>query len=150
MTMSVPSIGPAAPSNSTESVNTGAAAGESDAERGPDGVEGGTGTDPRGAGHGEGSPIPVGRDVREPRLVHRVEPVYPETARKVRAEGVVILEAIITTDGRVEELRVLRSPNPLLSEAAVSAVGLWRYLPATLNGRPVRVFLTVTVDFKLH
>ena len=99
---------------------------------------------------GQGLPIAVGGDVREPRLILRVEPAYPDTARITRVQGQVVLEAIITTEGRVEELRVLSSPSPLLSESALSAVGRWRYLPATLNGRAVRVFLTVTVDFKLH
>ncbi len=88
--------------------------------------------------------------MREPRLVLRVEPAYPDAARIARIQGPVVLEAIITTEGRVEELRVLTSPSALLSESALSAVGRWRYLPATLNRRPVRVFLTVTVEFKLH
>jgi TonB family protein len=59
----------------------------------------------------------------------------------------VILEAVITTAGDVREIRVLRSANPLLDEAAVRAVRRWRYRPATLNGRAVPVYLTVTVTF---
>jgi protein TonB len=120
------------------------------AEGGGGTVSGGSGTDPSAGGRGEGPPIPVGGDVREPRLIQRVEPAYPDAARIARIQGLVVLEAIITTAGRVEDLRVLRSPSPLLSESALSAVGRWRYLPATLNERPVNVFLTVTVDFKLH
>lgn len=121
-----------------------------DSEGGGGTVPGGISTDPSAAGRGEGPPIPVGGDVREPRLIQRVEPAYPDAARIARIQGLVVLEAIITTAGRVENLRVLRSPSPLLSESALSAVGRWRYLPATLNERPVNVFLTVTVDFKLH
>jgi protein TonB len=79
-----------------------------------------------------------------------VEPQYPEAARKARMEGVVILEAIITADGNVEDVRVLKSVNPLLDASAVRAVGQWKYKPATLNGRAVRVYLTVTVTFRLN
>jgi protein TonB len=117
----------------------------------PTGVQGGTGRGPFTAEGGESeAAIPVGGDVRPPRLIERVEPVYPDAARTIRAQGLVILEAVITVGGRVEEVRVLRSPNPLLAASAVAAVEQWRYLPATLNRRPVKVFLTVTVDFKLH
>jgi TonB family protein len=138
-----------APSNdSTETGGAADAVWEAEGEGGT--VPGATGTDTSAAGRGEPAAIPVGGKVREPRLVQRVEPAYPDTARIARIQGPVVLEAIITTEGRVEELRVLSSPSPLLSESALSAVSRWRYLPATLNGRPVTVFLTVTVDFKLH
>jgi protein TonB len=83
-------------------------------------------------------------------LTNRVEPSYPEAARKARMEGVVILEAIITASGSVEEVKVLKSVNPLLDASAFRAVQQWRYRPATLNGRAVRVYLTVTVTFNLH
>jgi protein TonB len=124
--------------------------GGGDPSEGIVGIPGGTGAGAGGTGAGETPPIPVGGAVREPRLIRRVEPVYPDTALKIRAQGVVLLEAIITTDGRVEQIRVVRSPNPLLSESALAAVAQWRYLPATLNGQSVRVFLTVAVEFKLR
>lgn len=92
----------------------------------------------------------VGGDVKAPRLVVRVEPTYPEAARKARIEGVVILEAIITPSGSVEQARVVKSVHPLLDDSAQRALLQWRYGPATLNGRPVRVYLTVTVSFILH
>jgi TonB family protein len=63
---------------------------------------------------------------------------------------VVILEAIITDQGSVEDVRVLKSVNPLLDASAVRAVQQWKYKPATLNGRAVRVYLTVTVTFRLN
>jgi protein TonB len=62
----------------------------------------------------------------------------------------VILEAVITTSGDVQQIHVLRSVNPLLDEAAVRAVRAWRYRPATLNGRAVPVYLTVTVRFGIE
>jgi periplasmic protein TonB len=108
------------------------------------GVVGGT-----GPGTGD-EPLRVGGDVKAPQLVNRVEPSYPEAARKARMEGVVILEAIITANGNVEEVKVLKSVNPLLDAAATRAVQQWKYRPATLNGRAVRVYLTVTVTFNLH
>jgi protein TonB len=109
------------------------------------GVPGGT-----GPGTGEGEPLRVGGEVKAPVLTNRVEPSYPEAARKARMEGVVILEAIITASGSVEDVKVLKSVNPLLDTSAVRAVQQWRYRPATLNGRAVRVYLTVTVTFNLH
>jgi len=109
------------------------------------GVLGGT-----GPGTGEGEPLRVGGDVKPPNLINKVEPSYPEAARKARMEGVVILEAIITASGNVEDVKVLKSVNPLLDAAATRAVQQWKYRPATLNGRAVRVYLTVTVTFNLH
>jgi protein TonB len=108
------------------------------------GVVGGT-----GAGGGD-EPLRVGGDVKAPVLTTRAEPTYPEAARKARMEGVVILEAIITAEGNVEDVRVLKSVNPLLDASAVRAVQQWKYKPATLNGRAVRVYLTVTVTFRLN
>jgi protein TonB len=108
------------------------------------GVPGGT-----GAGTG-GEPLRVGGDVKAPVLTSRIDPAYPEAARKARMEGVVILEAIITGEGNVEDVRVLKSVNPLLDASAVRAVQQWKYKPATLNGRSVRVYLTVTVTFRLN
>jgi periplasmic protein TonB len=109
------------------------------------GVVGGT-----GPGTGEGEPLRVGGDVKPPQVISKAEPTYPEAARKARMEGVVILEAIITAQGNVEDVKVLKSVNPLLDASAVRAVSQWRYKPATLNGRAVRVYLTVTITFNLH
>jgi periplasmic protein TonB len=116
------------------------------------GIKGGTGDNKDGQpGAGRRvETIHVGGDVRPPLLIERVEPVYPETDRKLHKEGIVILEAIITSDGAVDEVEVLKSADPLLDEAARRAVIRWRYRPATLNGRAVRVYLTVTVSFRLH
>jgi protein TonB len=61
---------------------------------------------------------------------------------------VVIIEAVIGTDGRVQEARVLRS-IPLLDQAALDAVRQWEYSPTTLNGVAVPVIMTVTVNFQI-
>ena len=94
-------------------------------------------------------PIRVGGRVREPRRLEGVPPVYPETARDARIEGVVILECVIDPQGRVSEVRVLRGV-PLLEEAAVDAVRQWVYSPTLMDGVPVPVLLTVTVRFGLR
>jgi protein TonB len=117
----------------------------------PGGVVGGViGGTPGGTGSTVGAPLRVGGDVKAPVLKERVEPVYPEPARKARMQGVVILEAIITADGTVSDVKVLKSVNPLLDAAAERAVSKWTYRPATLGGRAVSVYLTVTVNFQLH
>lgn len=124
-------------------------AGESSGDEG-NGVDGGLGRggDPR-SGSDRGILVPGG-DVHAPVLVLRVEPVYPEGARKARLEGDVILEAIITAQGEIEEVHVVKSAGALLDARAEGAVRRWRYRPATLNGRTVRVLLTVTISFRLH
>jgi protein TonB len=65
-----------------------------------------------------------------------------------RVEGIVIIEAIIDSDGRVATARVQRS-SPLLDEAALEAVRAWEYTPTLLNGMPTAVIMTVTVRFDL-
>jgi protein TonB len=122
---------------------------DGDGEGAVDGVEGGTGTR-------IGDPGPTdqllrpGGDVHAPVLVRRVEPIYPEAARKARLEGDVVLEAIITSTGEIEEVRIVKSEGPFLDASARDAVERWKYRPATLNGRAVRVLLTVTIRFRLH
>jgi protein TonB len=94
------------------------------------------------------APIRIGGAVAAPALIHRVEPEYPVMAQTAQIEGVVILEATVNRDGRVEDLRVLRSHN-LLEGAAREAVMQWRYEPLLLNGNPTPFVLTVTVSFGL-
>ncbi|MCY4598488.1 MAG: energy transducer TonB [Acidobacteria bacterium] len=76
-------------------------------------------------------------------------PVYPPVAQSARVQGIVILEAVIGPSGRVTEVTVLRSV-PLLDEAAIAAVKQWEYTPTLLNGVPVPVIMTVTVNFMLQ
>jgi TonB family protein len=94
-------------------------------------------------------PIPIGGIIKAPIRTRYVPPQYPDLARSVKVEGVVIIEAIIGTDGKVERARVLRS-KPLLDEAALAAVRAWEYTPTLLNDRPVPVIMTVTVQFTLQ
>jgi protein TonB len=82
-----------------------------------------------------------------PRLLVKVEPEYPHAARVARLSGKVELQAVIGLDGSVESADVLRSTSALFDEAALRAVRLWRYEPARMDGRPVRVYFTVVVTF---
>jgi protein TonB len=94
-------------------------------------------------------PTRVGGVIQEPRKLKDVPPVYPDLAVKSRLEGVVILECVLDTRGRVQEARVLRGV-PLLQEAALEAVRQWVYSITLVDGQPVPVILTVTVNFRLR
>jgi len=93
-------------------------------------------------------PVRIGDQVQEPRKLKNVPPDYPEIARQARVQGVVILEATISLEGEVIDIRILRG-IPLLDAAAVKAVKQWRYTPTYLNGIAVPVIMTVTVNFRL-
>lgn len=93
-------------------------------------------------------PVRIGGLLTSPALVDRVPPRYPELAMKAHVQGTVILEATVDEDGRVRDVRVLRS-IALLDDAALDAVRQWRYSPLRLNGEPQPFILTVTVSFKI-
>jgi TonB family protein len=91
----------------------------------------------------------VGGPIREPTKIRQVNPVYPDIAKSARVQGIVILEATIGPEGRVRDVRVLRG-IPLLDQAAIDAVRQWEYTPTLLNGVPVAVIMTITVNFSLR
>lgn len=92
-------------------------------------------------------PVRVGGMVKEPRLVKLVPPVYPRLARNARITGTVVLEAIVTEEGKVAEIKVI-SGHPLLVQAAIDCVKEWEYEPTLLNGVPTPIILTAKVHFK--
>jgi len=94
-------------------------------------------------------PIKVSIGVQEAKLIHRVTPVYPAPAIKLRISGTVHLAAIIGADGRIRELQVLGG-HPFLVPAAVNAVREWVYMPTMLNGAPVEVMTDILVTFSLR
>jgi protein TonB len=94
-------------------------------------------------------PVHLHQGIQPPRKIVDVQPVYPVIARESRQQGVVILETVIDAKGGVEQVRVLRG-YPLLDQAAIDAVRQWRFTPALLNGQPVPVVMTVTVNFVLQ
>jgi protein TonB len=83
------------------------------------------------------------------RLVKKVQPDYPDVAKTARAQGVVLLAAVITKEGRIKDLEVLATPSPLLTAPALDAVKRWEYSPYLLNGEPVEVETIVNVSFAL-
>jgi len=93
-------------------------------------------------------PLPVSSTVLQGKAIERVVPVYPEIPRKIRLQGDVSLEVIISPEGRVEAVRVV-SGHPLLVNAARDAARGWRFEPTILNGVPVRVTGVITFVFKL-
>ena len=95
------------------------------------------------------APVRVGGNIKPPAKIKNVPPVYPEDALASRTQGVVIIEATIDTGGRVSAARVLRS-LPMLDQAALDAVRQWEFEPTLLNGQPVPVIMTVTVNFTLQ
>jgi len=83
-------------------------------------------------------------------IITKVEPQYPEVARKARISGIVIVECTISKNGDVTDVHVLK-PLPFgLDQAAVDAVRRWKFRPGTLNGQPVDVLFNLTVNFKLN
>ena len=95
------------------------------------------------------APVRVGGQIRPPNKTKDVKPVYPAIAQSARVQGVVIIEATIGPNGNVQEAKVLRS-IPLLDAAALDAVRQWVFTPTLLNGVPVPVIMTVTVNFTLQ
>jgi TonB family protein len=81
-------------------------------------------------------------------LVHRVEPDYPEEARRQRVQGAVVLEVHINPDGAVQELKLI-SGSPLLAQAATDAVRQWKFKPHTVNGHRAEMQTVVTLNFRL-
>jgi TonB family protein len=94
------------------------------------------------------APVRVGGNIRQPEKLKDVAPVLPDIARAARVQGVVILEIVIGTDGKVQDAKILRS-IPLFDQAAIDAVRQWEYAVTQLNGTPVPVIMTVTVNFTL-
>jgi TonB family protein len=103
-----------------------------------------------GQGPGMGGVYRVGVDgVSAPQLMRRVEPEYSEQARKAKWQGVVKLQIEVWPDGRAHNIRVLRSLGMGLDERAVEAVSQWTFRPGMRDGKPVRTFATVEVNFRL-
>ena len=93
-------------------------------------------------------PVRVGGNLRMPTKVRDVKPLYPLAARAARVQGVVLVETLIDEAGNVANARVVRS-IPLLDDAALESVSRWQFSPTELNGLPVAVLVTITVNFTL-
>ena len=107
-----------------------------------------SGTGLAGPQTAQDKPVKATGDIKPPKLIKSVDPVYPEEARKQGIEGLVILEATVDVEGKVQDVKVLR-PVPALNQAAIDAVKQWVYEPTIIDGKPTPVVFTVTVNFKL-
>jgi TonB family protein len=94
--------------------------------------------------------IRIGGSVQAAKLVRQPRPIYPPDLQQAGIEGTVVLQAIISKDGSVISLKVLKSVGHGLDEAAMDAVRQWRYEPTLLNGHPVETMTTITVEFQLE
>ena len=92
--------------------------------------------------------VRVSQGVSQGLLIRKVQPVYPPLARQARIQGNVVLQAEISKDGTIENLRLM-SGHPMLAPSAIEAVKQWRYKPYFLNGEPVEVETQITVIFSL-
>ena len=94
--------------------------------------------------------IRVGGNIQQMKLVHQVKPIYPERAQAQGVQGIVLLEAVISKEGSIRAMRVVNKlADPELVDAALEAVKNWRYEPTLLNGQPIEVVTTITVNFRL-
>ena len=127
----------------------------------PGGVPGGTAGGVLGGIIGSNAPPPppppkaatpkrirVGGQVESAKLIFKPQPEYPPLAKMARIQGTVRLEAIISKDGTIQDLKVIQG-HPLLVKAALEAVQRWRYQPTLLNGDPVEVVTEIDVNYTL-
>jgi periplasmic protein TonB len=92
--------------------------------------------------------VRVSQGVSQGLLIKKVQPAYPPLARQARIQGQVLLQAEISKDGAIQNLRLI-SGHPMLAPSAIEAVKQWRYKPYYLNGEPVEVETQITVIFSL-
>jgi len=95
------------------------------------------------------SGLRVSPETMEKRIVTKVEPVYPEAARKASLQGLVVMDAVIAADGSVKRLRPLSGPD-LLAQSATAAVQSWKFEPYLSSGKPVEVETTIAIEFQLN
>jgi len=96
-------------------------------------------------------PVPYhpGGEVTEPKVISRVKPVYPEDARKKGLEGIVVCQVVITTEGAVSNVKVVKASDEVFEQPTVDALRQWTFEPATLHGKPVDVIFMMTVAYRL-
>jgi len=95
------------------------------------------------------SGLRISPETMEKRIVTKVEPVYPEAARKAGLQGLVVMDAVIAPDGSVKRLRPVSGPD-LLAQSATAAVQSWKFEPYLSSGKPVEVQTTIAIEFRLN
>jgi protein TonB len=96
-----------------------------------------------------GGVLKIGDSVDVPKLIKKVNPIYPEEAKKALVQGVVVLEVTTDEEGNVAAVEVLRSESSLLNQASIDAVKQWKYEPMMRQENPVRMSFNVTLTFRL-
>lgn len=97
-----------------------------------------------------GKPMRVGGDVQRPQLLNHTSPVYPESAKANKLEGAVVIDCVIDEQGKVTQAAIKKSSrNQDFDQPALDAVKTWTFKPATLKGKPVAVYYTLTMNFSL-
>jgi TonB family protein len=103
-----------------------------------------------GAGGGNGGGVySVGNGTTRPEVISKVDPEYSEEARKAKYSGSVMLSIVVNTDGKAEQIQVIKSLGMGLDEKAIEAVQKWRFLPGKNKGVPVKVKAQIEVNFRL-
>jgi TonB family protein len=98
-----------------------------------------------------GEPRKVEGNIKRPTMKHQEPPIYPEQEKANKIQGVVILNTVITEEGKVDKAQVAKSSgNTHLDQAALDAVKKWTFYPATENGKPVTVFYVLTINFQVQ
>jgi TonB family protein len=96
------------------------------------------------------APVPLNENIAPPRKIKDVHPVYPKPAQDAGVQGRVVLESLITTAGCIARAEVRKGVRTDLDLEAMKAVSGWQFTPTLLNGSPVEVIMTVTVQFSLQ
>lgn len=115
----------------------------------PDGVDGGVSIDPP-QDLVQSKPVPVGPGVVAPRIIHRVDPRYPETPRRLRLEGYVMVRCVIDRTGGIRDLQVVSASHPAFGAPAIEALRQWRFTPGLVKGRPADTEFILKVNFTLN
>jgi TonB family protein len=103
-----------------------------------------------GIGNGSGGGVySVGNGTSPPSVLSKVDPEYSEEARKAKYSGSVMLSIVVNTEGKAEEIKVVKSLGMGLDEKAIEAVQKWRFKPGMNSGKPVKVRAQIEVNFRL-
>lgn len=87
---------------------------------------------------------------KEPQVIKRVEPVYPELARKAGLEGTVWVKLWVDKEGKVKDVVILKSASEIFNQPAIDAAKQWIFTPALMKTGPVSVWISLSFNFKLN
>jgi TonB family protein len=87
--------------------------------------------------------------ITAPKVLHKVEPKYTQEAKDAKIEGAVVLKVVVTSEGKADNIEVVRGLDPGLDQNAMDAIAQWTFQPGTKDGQPVNVAATIEVNFRL-